>query len=403
MYGHDPSRTSYNPDETAIAADNLDRLAPRFQALVGMGDVPSSSGPVVAAGRACVGSSVPAGDNYLCFDSGSGQLLWSADIGHLSTSSSGNVGIGSTAAIAGGVVVVGGGDAAYYALDAGSGATLWRAPMDVGAIGFAWSSPLITDGLAYVGMSAQWTAVRGEVRALRLADGSTALRQYLVPETQVGADIWNSPALSPDGSLLAVATGNDAGGFDGPYTRAIVALAPDTLAIVDSHQEAPSNQDLDFGTTPLFFHDSANRALLGANHKNGSFYAYAVGGIGAGPVWQRATGTQVGAPAAYDPDVGAGGTLLIAGDNGVLFGVDPATGADRWPPVAVGRTNGTMAIANGLAFFNAGNLVIVDVATGAVRRTLNPVTAGPTYSGVAVSGGAVYWMAGPYLNAWGLS
>jgi outer membrane protein assembly factor BamB len=402
-YGHDPRRTSYNAEETAIGVSNVARLAPKFQVMVGMGNGPSSSAPVVSDGRVCVGSSLATGDNYFCFDASTGAPLWSANLGHPDSASSGGVGIGSTAAISDGALVVGGGDAAYYALDAATGELRWRSPMDVGALGFAWSSPLIANGAAYVGMSAEWTSVRGEVRSLSLTDGTILARQALVPEGQLGGDVWNSPALSPDGTLLALATGNDYGGYDGPYTRALVTLEPTTLAIVDAHQEAVEGQDLDFGTTPIFFQASDGRTLVGANHKNGTFYAYDAHNVGTGSIWQRATGTQVGATPAYDPVEGSGGTLLISGDSGVLFGVDPATGVDRWPPVAVGLSNGNMAVANGLAFVNSGGaMVVVNVANGSVVRVLQAATPGKAYSGAVVANGIVYWMSGPYLNAWSL-
>jgi outer membrane protein assembly factor BamB len=403
MYGHDVGRTSFNPGETAISAANVDKLAPLFRANIGIGDLPSSSGPVVAKGRLYVGSSVAEGNNYFCLDPTTGAQIWSANVGH-SPPFQGNVGIGSTAAVVDGVVVVGGGDAAYYALSAESGAILWRHPMDVDPVAFAWSSPLVANGTAWVGMSSRYESVRGELRALAVSDGTVRARQYFVPEGRKGADVWNSPALSPDASTVVVATGNDFGGYDGPYTRALVALDPTTLTILASRQEAVPNQDLDFGTTPVFFHDSAGRTLVGANEKNGTFFAYDLARLADGPIWRRQTGVSVGAMPAYDPNTGPGGTLFIVGDNGLIFGVDPATGTDRWPPVLVGFVTGNIALANGLAFAAVGGPVIVlDAATGAVLRTLTPETGGRGFSGVVVSGGVLYWMAGPYLNAWRLS
>jgi outer membrane protein assembly factor BamB len=400
MYGRGPTRSGYNPEEARIDSATVARLAPRYRMTVGMGDLPSSSGPLVVGGRVYVGSSVPTGDNYLCFDAATGGRLWSTDVGH-SPPFPGNVGIGSTAVVFEGTVVVGGGDAAYYALDAATGRRLWRHDTQVDPEAFAWSSPLVANGVAYVGVSSRYGAVRGELRALDLRDGSLRARQFFVPAGETGADIWNSPTLTPDGGMLLVATGNDAGGYDGPYTRAVVALDPLTLAILDARQEGVSGQDLDFGTTPVVFGDATGRSLVGANQKNGVFFAYDVRQIGAGAVWRRDTGLNVGAMPAHDPKAG-GGTLFIVGDNGLLFGVDPATGADRWPPVAVGFAHGNMALANGLVFVGAGDgeVAVLEAATGVVLRVLVPEGRGPTFSGVVVSGGTVYWMSGPYLNAW---
>jgi polyvinyl alcohol dehydrogenase (cytochrome) len=271
MYGHDVGRTNYNRGETGIGLNNAALLAPRFRAFIGQGPLPSSSGPVVADGRVYVGSSVADGDNYFCIDASSGAVLWSANLGHQSFD--GNVGIGSTAAVVDGVVYVGGGDSAYYALDARTGAILWRHPMNVAADDFAWSSPLVAGGLVYVGMSAQYRSVRSELRALDAVTGALKVRRFLVPEGRVGGDLWNSLALGPDDRSVLAASGNDSG-FDGRYTRAMIAFDSSSLAILASHQEAVPDQDLDFGTTPVVFHDSTGRSLVGANQKNGSFYAY---------------------------------------------------------------------------------------------------------------------------------
>jgi hypothetical protein len=63
-----------------------------------------------------------------------------------------------------------------------------------------------------------------------------------------------------------------------------------------------------------------------------------------------------------------------------------------------------MAIANGLVFVSTGGRVLIlDGATGRLLRTLAPDNPGASFSGVVVSGGSVYWLSGPYLNAWGLS
>ena len=135
MYGHDISRTSFNPAETAINASNVSQLAPRWQAFIGSGVYPTSSGPSVANGRVYVGSSVATGNNFFAFDALTGDPAWSANLGHVNDCSV--VGIGSTSAISGTVLAVGGGDSAYYGLDADTGAQLWRQPMNVGPSGFA--------------------------------------------------------------------------------------------------------------------------------------------------------------------------------------------------------------------------------------------------------------------------
>jgi outer membrane protein assembly factor BamB len=403
MYGQNAARTSLNPAETAITSATLTRLVARWQAFIGQGRLPPSGSPAVAAGRVFVGSSVTEGDNYFAFDSASGRPLWTADVGHWPTDDS--VGIGAGPAVAAGVVVAGGGDGAYYGLDAASGAVLWRHDLDVGPSGFAWASPLVSNGRAYVGVASEGgnPPVPGEVRALDLATGALLARQRLVPDGERGASVWNSPALSPDGRTLVVTTGEDAFGYDGAYSRAVVALDPLTLEVQQADKRATPGLDLDFGTSPVIFRDGRGRTLVGANQKSGVFYAYLLSDLAAGPLWQRALGISVGMMPAYDPGQGVGGTLFVAGDNGQLFALDPATGVDRYPPLALGFTHANMAIASGLVFVSTGGRVLVlDGATGRLLRTLAPDNAGASFSGVVVAGGFVYWLSGPYLNAWGL-
>jgi outer membrane protein assembly factor BamB len=403
MYGHDLGRTSFSPEETTIDASNLGRLSPRWASNIGMGPLPASSAPSVAGGRVYVGSSVPSGPNFRALNAATGEPVWNAEVGHGGLD---GVGIGATAAIAGGVVVAGGGDGAYYGLDAASGRLLWRHDLDAGRSGYAWSSPLVLNGRAYVGVASEFDnpSVRGEVRALDLATGALLARVGFVPEGLRGAGIWNSVTASADSRTLFVATGEDYEGYDGPLNRALVSLDALTLGVRQANKQGVTDIDQDWGTTPVRFGDAQGRALVGANHKNGVFYAYAQDGIAAGPVWSRAVGVSPGMMPAYDPGRGAGGTLLIVGDNGVLFGVDPASGRDRWPPLSIGFMYGNLAAANGLAFVNSeGRVFVVDVASGRVLRLLTPASTGPTYSGVAIANGLVYWLAGPILNAWGLS
>jgi outer membrane protein assembly factor BamB len=403
MYGGDPTRSNHNAGATRLAVSSVEALAPLWQADVGLGRLPPSGTPAIASGRVFVGSSVGTGDNFFAIDAASGRRLWSANIGHGSTNA-GGIGIGAGPAVAGSVVVAGGGDQAYYGLEAGTGRLLWRNAMDAGESAFPWCSPLVAAGRAYVGIASEFDnpSVRGELRALDLATGAVLGRRYFVPEGIGGAGIWNSPALSADGRTLLVATGEDNEHYDGPLTRALVALDPLTLAVLQADRQGVPKADQDWASTPIVFHDGSGRALVGASHKNGVFYAYVLDAISSGPLWQRGTGVSIGFMPAYDPDVGDGGTLFISGDKGRIFAVDPATGADRWAPVTLETAYANMALANGLLFVAsaAGKVFVVEAASGRILRQLTPANAGRSFSGIAVAGDAIYWLSGATLNAW---
>ena len=404
MYGRDPQHTSYNPDESLIGQDNVGQLVSRWQVFLGSNGEPSSSTPSVSGGRVYVGSSVATGPNFFAFEAKTGAPAWSADLGYKADCE--NVGIGSTSAISGTALVVGGGDDAYYGLHAETGARLWREPLDVGHSGFAWESPLLAYGRAYLGVASYCDnpPVRGELRAVDMLSGQIVTRRYIVPDTNAGGGIWNSPALSPLGNVLAVTTGEDTHGYNGPYNRAMITLDPLSLEITGDDQQGLTSGDYDFASSPTIFHDRTNRLLVGASHKDDHFYAYELENVNKGAIWSRAGVYSIGMLAAYDPTAGEGGTLFLTGRDGTLYAVDPATGTDLRPPMKVGRLHGNLAIANGLIFADAGpaGLSIYSAADGRLLRTLKPEHAGRGYTGVAVAHGFIYWVSGGYLNAWSL-
>lgn len=404
MYGGDATRSNHNPGSTRLAVSSVETLMPLWQADVGLGRLPPSGTPAIASGRVFVGSSVGKGDNFFAIDAASGRRLWSANIGH--TVDAEGIGIGAGPAVSGSVVVAGGGDQAYYGLQADTGQVLWRNAMHAGVSAFPWCSPLVAAGRVYVGIASEFDnpPVRGELRELDLATGAVLGRLFFVPEGIGGAGIWNSPALSTDGRTLLVATGEDSEYYDGPYTRALVALDPLTLAVLQADKQGVPNVDQDWGSTPIVFHDRSGRELVGANHKDGVFYTYVLDAVSSGPLWQRATGLSTGFMPAYDPDAGDGGTLFIAGGEGQIFAVDPATGTDRWAPVTLESAHANMALANGLLFVAAasGKVFVLEAATGRILRQLTPANPGRSFSGIAVAGDAIYWLSGGTLNAWGV-
>jgi outer membrane protein assembly factor BamB len=404
MYGHDAARTNFNPRENILTQDNVAYLVSRWQVDIGIGSAPTSSAPSVSGGRIYVGSSAVDGPDFYSFDASNGKLMWAASLGRSGTCF--GVGIGATPAISGSVIVAGGNDAAYYGLDAASGDVLWRSSIDVGVSTFPWASPLIAGDRAYVGIASGCDnpSVRGEVRAINVTDGSLLASQAFVPAGQAGAGIWNSPALTPDAKTLVVATGEDYGGYNGPYNRAIVSLDPFSLLIRTANQQGPTDHDKDFATTPIIFHDIRNRTLVAAHHKDENFYAYDLDDLPAGPIWQRQTGSIIGMMPAYDPTFAEGGTLFFLDGDGNLHAADPATGVDRWAPVAAGSARGNMALANGMVFLNTGpgGVEVFAEKDGHSLANLLPDRSGKAYSGVAVTGGFVYWLSGRYLNAWSL-
>ncbi len=119
---HDVMRTSASND-TTFSTTNIVQLVKAWSFKTG-GIVASS--PTVTGGTAYFGS----WDGYeYAVDATSGVQKWKTYLGVTTPNSYRNpdhLGISSAAAVQNGVVYVGGGDSYWYALDATSGAVLWK-------------------------------------------------------------------------------------------------------------------------------------------------------------------------------------------------------------------------------------------------------------------------------------
>jgi outer membrane protein assembly factor BamB len=412
-YGHDQSRTSTNSAETLVSKASLSSLAPAWQALIGTNEWGSNSTPSVSGGTVYVGSSVISGHNFFAFDAQTGAPVWAQTLGASAAGcGAADVGIPATATIAGGVVVAGGADGAYYGLDPSSGAVLWRDALNLGPSSFAWASPLVNGETVYFGASSHCDnpSVRGELFAVSLQTGATLATAFVAPPGGRGGGIWNSPAITPDGQTLVIASGEDNGDHYS-LEQAIVTLNPESLEVLQSAKEGPVGGDQDFGTSPIIFHDQTGRMMTGAALKTGLFFAFYVDNVSAGPAWTANFGVVLGATPAFDPGAGSSGVLYVVGTEGqaaytggnaLLHALNPATGTDLFTPILVGNVANNVAIAGGLIFVNQGTegLAVFDEATGALLRSIVPPNAGPALSGVAVAEGTVFWVSGAYLNAW---
>ena len=110
---------------------------------------------------------------------------------------------------------VGGGDNYWYALDASTGAVLWRvlvgSPTGTYDGHYNWSSPLIVNGYAYVGVASfgDCPLIQGQLIQVNLATGTIQNTANLVPNGQIGGGIWTSPAYDPATNTIYTATGTE--------------------------------------------------------------------------------------------------------------------------------------------------------------------------------------------------
>jgi outer membrane protein assembly factor BamB len=403
-YLHDPRRSAANGAETALSPATAPYLARRWAAAIGSAIVAS---PSIAGGVVYVG----AADGYeYALDAATGTRLWQSFLGV--TNAPGcdppNMGIASAATVQDGVVYVGGGDAYWYALDAGTGAVLWKVftgDNSGGSGHYNWSSPLLYNGFAYIGVSSlgDCPLVQGQLLRVSLATHAVVGTYDVVPNDQVGGGIWTSPAVDPATGTIFVTTGTQQF-FRQPQVQAMVALDAATMSVKGWWSISPSRAvvDSDWGDTPTLFDDASGRHLVAAMNKDGYAYAFRRDDVGAGPVWNRLMAYGGTCPVCGDASVSSGafdGTrLYLAGGNTTIAGggfpgsvraLDPATGATVWEHGAAAPVVPALAYANGLVVDGAGStLEVLAAATGTPLYDFP--TGGPIYAAPSVAGGTIF-------------
>jgi polyvinyl alcohol dehydrogenase (cytochrome) len=452
--GHDLADTHSNPAERRVGPADVASLAPRWTFTTG-GSV--SAIPTVAHGT------VYAPDwagNLWAVDAGTGPAVWNRKIGDY-TAEPGDISRVSPAYWAGELVL---GDnsqvssatagADMFAVDAATGARRWLTKVDADPFAIITGSPVIADGVVYVGVSSRTETTddtnptfRGSVVALDAATGRLLWKTYMVPVGYNGGAVWgSSPVVDRETGMLYVGTGNnystppgmcdmpDQTGCTPPdpadHIDSIVALNLRTGALTWSRPTLTADTwtvaerygpDFDFGASPNLFTTAISghrRTLLGIGQKSGVYWALdpATGAI----VWDTAVGP--GSPiggiewgAAVDGqriyvEIGnwsqipytLQGTGPYAGQTvtgGSWAALDPATGRVLWQTPDPGSfiDIGALSVANGLVYAGSlaasgPNMYALDAATGTVRWSF--ASGGAVISAPAVVDGTVYWGSG---------
>jgi len=392
QYLYSPDHLSANAAATGITPANAKHLTRVWQfnpATTGF-----LSSPVVYNGVIYIG-----GKNgyFYALNETTGAIIWKRFIGVVPKLTCGRQGFTSTATVApdpatgNPTIYVYGATGYLYAMNAADGTDVWppaavAIPSTTVNDYYAWSSPLVTGGNIYVGISSQCDVplVRGGLSEFSQASGALENTFFTTPPGSVGASIWSSAAT--DGQSIYVTTGNgdpDSLGFS------VIKLSP-SLAQEDIWTVPPNQlvEDSDFGGSPGIWTASiggVQTPMVGASNKNGTFYAFNTSALSAGPVWQRAIcngGANVAAPV-FD-----GTHLFLAGlrttINGVKYAgsirnVNPATGAVIWQTGLTGKIIGTPTIdgAGVIAASSYGSrgglnaLWLINAATGQILETIS--------------------------------
>ncbi len=380
IYLHDPQRTSASND-TILSPSNITRLTKHWTY--------STKGTIEGAaavfnGVAYIGS----WDGYeYALDAKTGALKWKTFLGIVNVPNCfpPKLGVSSGADVEGNVVYLGGGDDDWYALNANTGAVLWKVYVgDSSATGgnYNWASPLIYNGYAYIGVASvgDCPLVQGELLKVSLQTHAIVKKLNIVPDGQVGGGIWTTPSLDPATNTIYLSTAT-ANIITQKWAQALLAVDASTLD-VKSYWTLPNAAavvDSDFATTPTLFSDAAGDPLVISVNKNGVAYVFdRRKSLSAGPIWQQRIALGGESPTQGSASVSSGtvggGRLYIAGGNtpvngvgyqGAIRALDPGTGKILWQDGVPGIVIGALVYDNGLVIASAGDtILLLDAASG---------------------------------------
>jgi polyvinyl alcohol dehydrogenase (cytochrome) len=337
-----------------------------------------------------------------------GKIIWSRFIGVVTHKTCGAEGFTSTATVAPDptsgepTVYVYGATGYLYAMNAADGTDVW--PPAVVAIPstttndyYAWSSPLVSGGTIYVGISSQCDnpLVRAGLDAFSQTTGALENTFWTTPAGTRGASIWSSPAT--DGSAIYITTGNGPKTSDG---QSLIQLDPALSRELGSWTvpAAERSGDSDFGGSPGIWTATIRGVpteLVGACNKNGVFYALNATSVSAGPVWQLRIGNsfatgpgQCDAAPDFDGSAlylsGNGTTIKGTAYNGSVRAVNPATGAVLWQTGLTGFIIGTpgldgsgvIAAASYGSTTGKNGVWLINASTGKILKTISYGKAG---------------------------
>jgi outer membrane protein assembly factor BamB len=305
--------------------------------------------------------------------------------------------VGSSPAVANGIVYVGSQDNNLYAFNASTGANLWTYNSSEPG---SWvsSSPAVADGVVYIG------GLRTKVQALDALTG-TLLWNYTVPGGFTSRiEVSSSPAVkngvvyicSYDGNIYAFDAINGTlfwkynaySEWGGPFSSPSVANGTVYFGSRDNNLNA---LDAETGT-PIWHYTTGGWVDSSPAVANGVVYfgsqdhnLYAIDEATGALKWDYTTGGVVSSSPAV-----ADGTVYFGSMDNNVYALDAATGLARWQFTTASNVTSSPAVADGVVYVGSydKNLYAIDAATGALLW--NFTTGDGIKSSPAVADGTVY-------------
>lgn len=268
-----------------------------------------------------------AGGDAYALNADTGALIWHYQIDQLGPCAIYNEGclLDSSPAVVNGIVYFGAGNGYVYALDALSGALVWKVQLGDPDLGYnVYTSPAVSNGIVYVGLASDDDApcIPGQVVALDAKTGAQVWNFDTIDQSTcpggncVGAAVWSSPAVDVQFGTVYVGTGNPGATCDpsGPnatkYPDGMLALDAATGQFKSySLLVAADTTDDDVGAAPILHQTQISNDCAGSGQvsywvtmadKNGWVYTAPRGGAGlaGNPLGVRPGGELIAAPLA---------------------------------------------------------------------------------------------------------
>jgi polyvinyl alcohol dehydrogenase (cytochrome) len=408
MFNHDKQGSRHASTEHQLGWWNAADLTPKWEVLT---PGPVTGTPAVVGGRVYAGDFTGA---FYALRAKDGKQRWKTQVAGSITGS---------ALVRDQKVVFGDLNGYVYGLDKKNGSVKWQvrpnphpwasvygSPSPVGknvAIGFSsneWFAPAID-------ASYPCCSFRGSVALIDPKNGQVLWHTYFVTEAEVangssGVPIWSTPTYDPQLDLIFITSGNN---YTEPATAlsdSVIALDPQTGAIVWANQRFPDDTwnvlwppvpphlDYDIGDSPQVYDLADGTRVVGAGQKSGFYH-----------VLEADTGAEVNkaqfqAPAVilggFNADTAVADGVVYASTSNypnygeiVAFTPDASQELWRFATPTSGLTLSPVAVAKGVVYTTSldGNLYAIRASDGA---PLAQVQIGAHTSGPSVSGGRVF-------------
>ncbi|MDH2430866.1 PQQ-binding-like beta-propeller repeat protein [Sphaerisporangium sp. TRM90804] len=219
LIGRDVTNTRANPSESRIGRDNVHRLRAKWTYKT-HGDV--SATPAVVAGALYF----PDWGGYLNkVDAETGRGIWSRKVSDY-TGNATSVSRSSPAVVGNRVYIGDWEQANLMAVDATTGALVWRIQLDTQFKAVITASPVVHNGVIYIGVSSRENELgadptypccvfRGSMNAIDARTGRVLWRQYTVPANggqpggYSGGAVWGTPAVDVATNTVYFTTGQN--------------------------------------------------------------------------------------------------------------------------------------------------------------------------------------------------